>query len=93
MINFIKKSWKAVVSVVAAIIGLILLRQYFTKDLLAKLSLSKSDKDSAVIDEKVDAVKKEIASEIKDAQDLRDAASKPVNTLDPKAVEDYWNKK
>ena len=91
--EFLKKSWKAIAGVVGAIVGFILLRQFFTKDLLAKLALSKSDKDSAVLDEKIAGVKQDQAAAQSEADRLRAEANKPAEQLDPKAVEDYWNKK
>lgn len=90
--EFLKKSWKGIAGVVGAIVGFILLRQFFTKDLLAKLMLTKSDKDSSVIDEKVAAVKEKQSDAQAEADKLRAEADKPATELDPKAVEDYWNK-
>ena len=92
MIEFLKKSWKAIVGVLGAIVGLILLRQYFTKVLLAKLGLVKSEKDSAVIDAKVEAVKDNLKTEEANSAKLREAANKPAEALDSKSVEDYWKK-
>lgn len=91
--EFLKKSWKAIAGVVGAIVGFILLRQFFTKDLLAKLSLAKSDKDSAIIDQKIKGVQDNQSEAQAEANAMREAANKPADKLNPSAVEDYWNKK
>jgi hypothetical protein len=91
--QFIKRFWKQLLGAIGTIVGLIMLRQHFTKDLLAKLGLAKSEKDSAVLDEKIKQQESAIASETKQSEQLRDSANQKAPNLDPKAVEDYWNKK
>ena len=91
--QFIKRFWKQLLGVLSAIFGLIMLRQYFTRDLLARLGLARSEKDSAVLDEKIKQQESAIANEAKQSEQLRDSANQKAPSLDPKAVEDYWNKK
>ncbi len=92
--NFIKKTWKAIVAVIGAIIGLILLKDFFQKDLKADAKLSETKKEDAVIEEKKstnNAEIKALESSIKEAQDKLVADSKLAVSSDSKAVEDYYN--
>jgi hypothetical protein len=93
--NFIKKTWKAIVAVIGAIIGLILLKDFFQKDLKADAKLSETKKEDAVIEEKKstnNAEIKALESSIKEAQDKLVADSKLAVSSDSKAVEDYYKK-
>lgn len=91
--EFLKKSWKILVSIISAIIGLIFLKQFFTKDLKAKLNLANTEKESAVLDTKVDQVRNDISKENQTNSSLREDANKPAPDLSPKEREDFWNKK
>jgi hypothetical protein len=91
--SFLKKSWKVIVTILSAILGLILLRQYFTRGLLAKLGLVKTGQDSAVIDAKIGGLKDNEAGLQSEADKLREAGNKPAEDLSSKEVEDFWNKK
>ncbi len=91
--EFIKKSWKVIVAVVSGIFGLIFLRQFFTKDLRAKLNNADAEKNAAVVDIKLAAVREDINAETNKVNELRAEANKPAAELDAKSREDYWNKK
>lgn len=90
--SFIKKWWKAIAGVVGAVIGYIVLKQHFTKDLLAKLRLASVEKDSAVIDAQVAEKNKQAAELSSEAAKAREAANKPADTSGPTDVEKFWNK-
>jgi hypothetical protein len=90
--QFIKRFYKQLSAVVAAIVGLVLLRQFFTKDLLAKLRLANTDKQSAVLDSKQEEIRKDIAKEQELNQDLRDKTNQPSAKATPSEVEKFWNK-
>lgn len=91
--EFLKKSWKAILSVLSAIVGLVFLIEFFTKGLKAKLNNAETEKESAVMNTKVEAIKNELNKESKVNQDLRDSLNPKDTNLSPKEREDYWNKK
>lgn len=91
--KFVKKFWKLIVSVIGAVLGLVFLKQFFQKDLKAKLNNANAEKDSAVLDSKIADTQADIKAESNKNNQLRDAANQPTKALTPQEAEDYWNKK
>lgn len=88
----IKKYYKQIIGVVGAILGLVFLRQLFTRNLRAKLNLANTEKESAVIDSKLDSNRKSQSEIEEDSEALRKAASNTERQLTPSQVEDFWKK-
>jgi hypothetical protein len=91
----LKKSWKWVVGVVGAIVGLLMLRNFFQKGLKAELKNAETSKQDAVIETKktqvVEDIKKIEAANKANADKL-EADKKLAQGSNPSQVEDFWKK-
>jgi hypothetical protein len=92
--NFLKKSWKFIVAVVGGIVGLIMLKQFFQKDLKADAKLQETKLKDAVLEEKKSANSADIkALEGSNKRALEDLSNnKKLGSLEAKEVEDYYKK-
>jgi hypothetical protein len=95
-VDFIKKSWQWIVGVLGAIVGLLLLRNYFQRDLKADAKNAETNLKSAVIDEKLAANAKTQADLNNAATGLIEALNKDLKDAEsatPDEVESFWNRK
>lgn len=89
----IKDNWKAILSVLGSILGLILFRQWNRKDLLADANTAKTDLKDAVLNEQKKEVQKDQAEVQKTTEALKSDLNKPVEDLSPSDVEAFWASK
>jgi hypothetical protein len=89
----IKRYWKAIASALGAIIGFIFLRQYFQKDLLAKLLNGAASAKDAVLNERKNQVSNAANEEKLRNDELRKELGKDAPKADPNEIEDFYNKK
>jgi len=94
--NKLKASWQWVVGIVGAIVGLLLLRDFFQKDLKADAKLADTKLKSAVLDEK-EAANTKAQEENKNATagltDALKAAQAADKDQTPDQVEDFYKKR
>ena len=91
----LKKSWQWIVGVIGAIIGLLMLRDFFQKDLKAELKNAETSKEDAVIETKKTQVVEDIKKIEADNAALADklkADQETASKLNPGSVEDFWKK-
>lgn len=92
--NFLKKSWKFIVAVVGGIVGLIMLKQFFQKDLKADAKLQETKLNNAVLEEKKSANSADIKALEESNKKALEALSnnKKIGSLETKEVEEYYKK-
>ena len=89
----LKRYWKAIAAALGSLIGLLLLRDFFQKDLKAKLNNADTDKQDALLDQQKNELEKQADSLDKENEALRDKMDDKAKKLSPDEVQDYWNKK
>lgn len=88
--EWIKRNWKMLVKVIAGIVGFIFLRQYFQKDLLAKLKNQQVKAKDDVLNEKRSQNKQSQEAEQATQERLREQLDKPAPNSNWQEVEDFY---
>jgi hypothetical protein len=94
--NALKKSWQWVVGVVGAVLGLLLLRNYFQKDLKAKAKTADTDLKSAVIDAKLEGntnAQADLDRQAKELLERNKANQEAASKASDAEISNFWNKK
>lgn len=90
MWDWIKRNWKLVTSFIGGFVGLLFLRQYFQKDLLAKLLNQKTQTKDDILNERKSNISKELVKEQERNSNLQDELNKSAERLSPSEVEDFY---
>lgn len=95
MLEKLKQYYKQVAAVVGVVLGYVLLKQYFQKDLKADLINAKTEGKDAVLDQKLEHVKSEVSSLEKANEDAKSDLAKHYADLEKasnKEIEEYYKK-
>lgn len=90
VLELIKRYWKALLSGLGVILGYIFLRQYFQKDLLAKLMNQATQAKDDVLNERKSNVQSDLKDESKNQEALRDQLDNKAPKASPDEVEDFY---
>lgn len=88
----LRKYWKLILSVIGSIIGLVLFKDFFQKDLKAELKNADASKQDALLEQEKSRSKEEASKLDKDNAALRGDLKDPPKDMSPDEVEDYWKK-
>ncbi len=94
--NKLKAAWQWIVGAVGFLIGLILLKQYFQRDLKADAKLADTKLQDAVIDEKLKSnaqAQQEANNAATNLIEREKKALKDLNGKSPSEIEDYYRNK